>query len=45
MEQVTLWSHETVLTAEAGSAAKARNFVVHQLVDTDCCTWWTMSGW
>jgi hypothetical protein len=33
MEQVTLWSHETVLTAQAGSAAKARNFVVHQLVE------------
>lgn len=33
MEQVTLWSHETVLTAGARSAAKARNFVVHQLVE------------
>jgi anti-sigma regulatory factor (Ser/Thr protein kinase) len=33
MEQATLWSHETVLSADAGSAAKARAFVVHQLVE------------
>jgi anti-sigma regulatory factor (Ser/Thr protein kinase) len=33
MERVTLWSHETVLTADAGSAARARNFVVRQLVE------------
>jgi anti-sigma regulatory factor (Ser/Thr protein kinase) len=33
MEHTTLWSHETLLAAEAVSAAKARAFVVHQLVD------------
>jgi anti-sigma regulatory factor (Ser/Thr protein kinase) len=33
VEQETLWSHETVLAADAGSAAKARAFVVHQLVE------------
>ena len=33
MEHTTLWSHETVLAAEAGSAAKARAFVLHQLVE------------
>jgi anti-sigma regulatory factor (Ser/Thr protein kinase) len=33
MEQATLWSHQTVLEAEAGSAARARAFVVHHLVE------------
>jgi anti-sigma regulatory factor (Ser/Thr protein kinase) len=33
MEQATLWSHQTVLAADPGSAAKARAFVVHQLVE------------
>jgi anti-sigma regulatory factor (Ser/Thr protein kinase) len=33
MEQEALWSHEAVLAADAGSAAKARAFVVQHLVD------------
>ena len=33
MEQATLWSEELVLAPDLGSAAKARAFVVHQLVE------------
>jgi hypothetical protein len=33
MEQEALWSAEAVFAADAGSAAKARAFVVHQLVE------------
>jgi anti-sigma regulatory factor (Ser/Thr protein kinase) len=33
VEQAMLWSHETVLAADAVSAAKARAFVVQQLVE------------
>jgi anti-sigma regulatory factor (Ser/Thr protein kinase) len=33
MEKPALWSSEAVLAADAGSAAKARAFVVHQLVE------------
>jgi hypothetical protein len=33
MEQETLWSHEVALAADVGSAAKARAFVVHHLVE------------
>jgi hypothetical protein len=33
MEHETLWSHEVDLAADAGSAAKARAFVVHHLVE------------
>lgn len=33
MDEDLLWSHETVLAAEAGSAAKARAFVLQHLVE------------
>ncbi len=33
MGQDVLWSHETVLAAEPGSAAKARSFVLQHLVE------------
>lgn len=33
MEREALWSREAVLAADAGSAARARAFVVQQLVD------------
>jgi anti-sigma regulatory factor (Ser/Thr protein kinase) len=33
VEPATLWSHQTVLAADAISAAKARAFVVQQLVE------------
>jgi anti-sigma regulatory factor (Ser/Thr protein kinase) len=33
MDQDLLWSHETVLAAEPGSAAKARAFVLQHLVE------------
>ena len=33
MDQDVAWSHETVLAAEPGSAAKARAFVLQHLVD------------
>jgi anti-sigma regulatory factor (Ser/Thr protein kinase) len=33
MGQDPLWSHQTVLAADAGSAARARAFVVHHLVE------------
>jgi len=33
MDQNSLWSHETVLAAEPGSAAKARAFVLQHLAE------------
>jgi anti-sigma regulatory factor (Ser/Thr protein kinase) len=33
MDQDTLWSHQTVLAAELGSATKARAFVLQHLVE------------
>ena len=33
MGQATLWSDQTVLSADAGSAARARAFVAHRLVE------------